>query len=346
MGIIRILLAIIVVIHHSNAPFRYIHLSAALAVQAFFVISGFYMTLVLKEKYINRNNSYFLFIFNRFLRIYPTYWLILIITIVLSYFWFYNGFQSGFRIYQSHYHYSQNGIFLYAGPIDILRDFTILFRSDYLQINENLRQQLLLGQAWTLIVELLFYLAAPFIVKRIRVIIPLFLVSLSLHFLIGHYTLIHNFPMTESFFPAVLFYFLLGSLSFYLYKTIEKRSISRKISFSITAGFVFLTVIYGYLPAQQIFYIIALSLAIPFIFLYSKKNKFDRLIGELSYPLYLSHTTVFLAISNSPLKSLDRSRIGILTIIMSIAVSVLIVQYFEKYIESWRQSKFKQNKNL
>ncbi|MDE2026612.1 MAG: acyltransferase, partial [Patescibacteria group bacterium] len=183
MGIIRLLLAIFVVIHHSYPPFGYIHLNATLAVQAFFVISGFYMTLILKEKYINKNGSYFLFISNRFLRIYPTYWLILLITIGLSYFWFYSGQQSEFGYYQQFYHYSKNSLFLYANPLDILRDITLLFRFDYLQLNDDLHQYLLLGQAWTLVVELLFYAIAPFIVKRIRIIIPLFFISLGLHYL-------------------------------------------------------------------------------------------------------------------------------------------------------------------
>jgi len=54
------------------------------AVQVFYIISGFYMSLVLNEKYINKNNSYKLFITNRLLRLYPTYWVVLLLTLTCS----------------------------------------------------------------------------------------------------------------------------------------------------------------------------------------------------------------------------------------------------------------------
>ena len=77
MGILRILLAISVVLSHSSSIFRVSFVGGPLAVQAFFIISGFYMSLILNEKYIGVNNSYKLFISNRFLRLYPMYWVIL-----------------------------------------------------------------------------------------------------------------------------------------------------------------------------------------------------------------------------------------------------------------------------
>ena len=85
MGILRYLLAITVVIAHSKALLGLTFVGSEIAVQAFYIISGFYMTLVLNEKYTGVNSSYFLFIKNRFLRLYPFYWLVLFLTILASF---------------------------------------------------------------------------------------------------------------------------------------------------------------------------------------------------------------------------------------------------------------------
>ncbi len=69
MGIIRTLLALGVLIGHSKAGFVLPLPGGMMAVQAFYIISGFYMGLVLTEKYSKKENGYSLFITNRFLRI-------------------------------------------------------------------------------------------------------------------------------------------------------------------------------------------------------------------------------------------------------------------------------------
>lgn len=51
MGLIRILLAISVIASHSDALFGFNFVGGGLAVQAFFMISGFYMALILSGKY-------------------------------------------------------------------------------------------------------------------------------------------------------------------------------------------------------------------------------------------------------------------------------------------------------
>lgn len=54
MGVLRLILAVSVILNHSPialAPWRPL-VPGDLAVQAFFVISGFYMSLVLSTKYL------------------------------------------------------------------------------------------------------------------------------------------------------------------------------------------------------------------------------------------------------------------------------------------------------
>src|ERR1700761_979235 len=83
MGLIRFLLACGVVLCHTSAIMGYTPLSGALAVQCFFIISGFYMAMVLAEKYNGKGSTY-LFYTNRALKIYPIYWVCLILLIIWS----------------------------------------------------------------------------------------------------------------------------------------------------------------------------------------------------------------------------------------------------------------------
>src|SRR5262245_48480055 len=80
MGMVRVALAMAVVLWHLPLP-SYKFLSGGLAVQAFFIISGFYMALVLNGKYKDVG----LFYSNRLLRLFPTYFVMVALTIVAVY---------------------------------------------------------------------------------------------------------------------------------------------------------------------------------------------------------------------------------------------------------------------
>jgi len=70
VGSIRLLLALAVVFSHATAC-GISMVPGHVAVQAFFIVSGFYMSLILNEKY--KNCSVLVFYSNRFLRLFPTY---------------------------------------------------------------------------------------------------------------------------------------------------------------------------------------------------------------------------------------------------------------------------------
>jgi peptidoglycan/LPS O-acetylase OafA/YrhL len=72
-GAWRFLLAVLVAISHLWGGM--IHGPAAYAVWGFFVLSGFLMTYVLRNKYGIESTGLKSFAFNRFLRIFPLYWI-------------------------------------------------------------------------------------------------------------------------------------------------------------------------------------------------------------------------------------------------------------------------------
>src|SRR5258705_9507951 len=82
MGLMRFLLAMAVVVGHmaSSMDTAYALIPGTLAVEVFFSISGFYMSLILTGKYHDRTTFYV----NRFLRLYPVY----LIVSVATWLWF------------------------------------------------------------------------------------------------------------------------------------------------------------------------------------------------------------------------------------------------------------------
>jgi len=72
MGLIRLFLAMSVVIWHSGGVAGWFPYNGTACVILFFIISGFYMTLILNKKYLGPG-SRMLFWKNRFYRLWPSF---------------------------------------------------------------------------------------------------------------------------------------------------------------------------------------------------------------------------------------------------------------------------------
>jgi len=75
MGILRTILAIAVVVYHSYKIFGLRMCGGQVAVETFYMISGFYMALILNEKYVGKG-SYKKFISSRFFIKFTVYWFV------------------------------------------------------------------------------------------------------------------------------------------------------------------------------------------------------------------------------------------------------------------------------
>ena len=78
MGWMRFLLAVAVVFHHSTTPGNIPLVDGHQAVRLFYIISGFYMALILGKKYPLNRQGLWIFYTNRAARIFPVYWVVLI----------------------------------------------------------------------------------------------------------------------------------------------------------------------------------------------------------------------------------------------------------------------------
>lgn len=355
MGLIRLLLAISVITAHSDPLFGLNFIGGQIAVEIFFMISGFYMALVLTEKY-NKKSDYKLFISNRCLKIYPTYWLILILCFA-------------YRIILSLTHPNSPDIFAFFDPdyhlnpisflILLIPNFTILgldwnlflrlnpvtgsliFTSNFRQFQPPLYDFNLIVQAWTLSLELFFYFLAPFLNRfKTRYLLLIMSLSLGLRLFLYSQGLNHD-PWTYRFFPTELIFFLSGILMYRIYRYLKTKDV-KKISTLIFAFYFSFLFYYQFLPherTKQIFIFLLSFVAIPFIFNLFKHNKIDRFIGELSFPVYICHfliIDIFTHFTNLPHQFLS------LTVtVVSIIFSILILELLVKPIDHYRQSRIK-----
>jgi peptidoglycan/LPS O-acetylase OafA/YrhL len=195
-------------------------------------------------------------------------------------------------------------------------------------------QFLFVPQAWTLGVELLFYLMAPVLVRsKLPVLLGVAAASFALRAWLFHHGLKFD-PWTYRFFPAELGFFLVGSTGYRAYRHISDNKLFKPI-YGACALAVTLTALVAYQwsgggKATALYFLIVAA-AIPLIFLYTKRNAIDRFIGDLSYPVYISQFLVFGILGHFT------SVTGIHAAIATIAFSVLILITVDHPVDRIRQ---------
>lgn len=347
MGLLRLLFALSIVIFHIGGVLGYYLLNREVAVLSFFIISGFYMALVLERKYVKKNKEYLLFITNRFLRIYPLYLLILAITVLftLAKFLFPIGTPDNAILhYVNNYAGNPHGFIFLDITNVILRNLTLIITTDYLGVDSRAAGYLIIPQAWTLQIELLFYLVIPFIIWRnIKVLVGVVIAFLLLFFYLQHFQATAQYNLALVFLHHLL-YFLLGIISFYLFRFIEHKNISRAFLKYIFIFYLIYLLAYNSLTLPFNFtfdttlnflHYIIFTAVLPFIFLYSQKNKLDQILGELSYPIYISHILIIKIVSNSFLA--EKPFAGLIAIALTLIVSIGLIRFIEMPIEVYRQ---------
>lgn len=358
MGLLRLLFAVSVLSAHTGPLFGLSLIGGKIAVQAFFIFSGFYMALILNEKYIKKRKSFKLFITNRILRIYPTYLIVLLATVIISYIFFIQGSSSKFDLYKQFQIPANPFLLMYLVFINcfILGMDTVMFlglnvihhsvffTNDYLGLQPQLYDFLFVPQAWTLSLEFMFYCMAPFLVKR-KTWVILMIIGLSILLRIYLYFLgLHREPWTNRFFPTELPFFLVGILAYRVYSSIKKKNIHLLPRASYIILIIF-TIIYSFIPVSfgnyfdslQWGYLGTLLLSIPFIFQLTRKSYVDRIFGMLSYPVYISHIfvsdlLVHFGQGSAKLFSLE-------TVLLTLLVSAMLIIFIENPINKYRQRK-------
>ena len=348
-GIYRLILAILVMVTHIGG----VEVYAGLAVWGFFMLSGFLITGVLNRRYSFSKSGLIEFAWSRALRLYPTYWLSLIITWLT------------FKILPGHVDplaLNESLAMPNTWPDQLAGVFII--GNTFLGLG---RPELALSpSAWAIDVEITLYLlAAVWVSKRainawrtVVVCMGLFpLCWFAGKWLVrsGHLEIAGQ--LSYSFIIAALLPFSVGAALWHYRHVFSKIRASRVrlvlagIMLVGCASFVNqISVTLAYLVSLPILAIVTSMLA--GIKTQRRFRQIDSFLGNMSYPVYLIHWTcgliivdLFAKIENNGVYQFSESGIILFSIVgfclvttITIILSALIAAVFEEPIERHRRT--------
>lgn len=351
MGYLRILLALVVATGHLQSQIfdasssTIISVGPVVAVKLFFVISGFYMAMVFGNYPTAAS-----FFASRAARLYPIYWIVVVLCIAATavhkspsippflYLSFWSDVQRPLPLM---IYWLSNlsfigldlGIFLcqhfVGGGVELSLAQDAVCKGSGLVIDTNIVQP-----AWTLALEVYFYLMVPFLARsKTRTSAWLALVSFVIALGIAFF---HNRnPWYRSFFPAELYLFLAGFISFRL-----RQSIPKLLGYSCATATVLTVLAYQHLPfldwsdpaGLNILLYLIFAAALPVLFSAGFRLPLERIIGDLSYPVYIGHALTESVIYTAQLHS--RWHLGLhqwialnLSAVLLVAAGLLLVTW-------------------
>jgi peptidoglycan/LPS O-acetylase OafA/YrhL len=357
MGILRLVLAFSVIASHVGPILGLNFLGGSLAVQSFFIISGFYMSVVLNEKYIGEKKAFKLFVGNRLLKLFPAYYFVLLLTILTSIIIYNLSDYQSYPVFDNYISANPNVpslIYLLLTHVLILGQDMVMFMgvdidsgslfftSNFWNTSPPLYSFLFVPQAWSLGLELLFYFVAPYILRRkFKIILYIIAGSVLLRYFLFYNLGLQNDPWTYRFFPTELAFFLLGSISYQLYKFVRQIAIPAYASWLVFSTIMSLIIVYSFLHGMpsaifqfswlDILFFTFFVISIPLLFKYFKGKRYDNMIGDLSYPVYLTHLLVARICNYSGVRSLQSGfAIAVISVILSCIINFLIAKPIKK----------------
>ena len=335
MGLLRLFLALSVIAGHAQATiFGFNGIGAWYAVNTFFIISGFYMAMVLNEKH--KTTRPFSFYKSRALRLFPSYLIGVCFALVVSIKEILPFFEH-LTLLSKFYYVFQN-LFVFG------QDFSYLLCAKSISLQCASPVDMTINPpAWSLAVELGFYLIAPFVLrsekKTFYFIIFGCVYLLSLNGLnlpsdsINPFRTMDLSTLNYFFYPSSFIFFGGGAMSYHLSK--------RKNEPRYFAAIVLVTALSFTQTVMPFWHLIFISMSIPVLFNYTKNNRIDRFIGYLSYPAYILHFPLIVYIkplTTTHPKLFNFIGFGTWVAIISCILGTLVYFTIEKRINVYRDS--------
>ena len=357
MGCLRTTLAILVVLFHAGglgAPELPLP-NGRLAVQMFYVVSGFYMCLILNEKYRGAGTTW-LFYSNRVLRLWPPILLvnllILLQFLVMGEAYLFRlraglgdtlALLAGFELTTLAYLAAVNLLVLGQDSlwfIGIDTTGALVFAPFPDHPAHNGSSFSLNHPLFTVAIEAAFYLVSPFVLRRgWRLVLGLAGLGALYHLglrALGLYGVAWSYHL---FLSAAYFYFL-GATSYYLYRKLRDRGLldllagHRRLTIAgLGLGLAVMHLLALHAPVAGLLMAPVLVLLIPVLFHESRASVGDRLIGELSFGVYLVHYPLLLLLRDP----LSPAALGIAGCLLSLAAATVLHLALERPIDRWRQ---------
>lgn len=325
-----------VLVAHAQVPLPWFSgLAPWAAVNAFYVVSGFYMALVLNEKYAVPADNLTFYI-NRFLRLYPAFLVGLALAIGFNLIWAHDWTRGVLPtlspIGKAYFLFSNFTMF----GLDITRVWCFPANShgcvypDLINLNVP---------SWTISVEIAFYCIAPFILRSLhRVIIFTLLgaVYLAGVEMLVSYGIIPSGSARPGghelryFSPlAAMVFFGLGAMAYHV-RTAKNVA---PLNYVLALLAVFVMMQSGtYLPWWAA---VLLAGAAPILFDLTRNNRLDRAIGELSYPVYILHYPILLGLLATYGNGVWTT---VAVVVITLILSAIVYYVIDRPVDQWRSA--------
>ncbi len=335
-GYYRFFLASLVLLSHTGITLHGLNFGVS-AVVSFYILAGFVVSHLFAKIFVSVQAPYFLFYYERALRIFPLYLFISLLTLIFV------------------------GITQYGEPTynftAIINNILIIPLNYYMLIDNSILQEpkwWLIPPAWSLGVELQAYLFLPFILHFKPVKIILATASLFI-FLMANIGILHTDYFGYRLLPGVLFMFILG-ISIHNRTSQESKADLFDSYFPIFV-YVILLFLMITLSMQKMLHtpfiretILGILIGLPLISHMAKRQSslpLNHFIGNLSYGLFLSHFLAIWMIDNYAWA--DRSShpgfYFALLFAISVTISLLGLFLIERKIQHYRFNFFNKEKN-
>ncbi|WP_223456468.1 MULTISPECIES: acyltransferase family protein [unclassified Pseudomonas] len=268
MGAYRLLLAVLVAVSHMGKTFMGLN-PGVIAVISFLIISGFVMTSLIERNY-KAPEKVGLFYLDRALRLYPQFLFYFAVSCAVIYFLLPGTPQAAELTLRN-----------IAASLAIVPLGFYMFGA---------AGSWILPPAWSLGLEMCFYLVIPFlIIYRARGVA--FALSVVV-FMVACLGFINTDLYGYRLLPGVLFMFLCGS---YLYKA-QPKDLAIAAGTAVAAALMFAAIMAGWIERRPFNAEVTagIALGVPAVYLLTKLkyHRIDEFLGNISYGVFLNHYVV------------------------------------------------------
>lgn len=295
LGPLRFILASFVIMFHLTSQVPNI---GQLSVNFFYVISGYLITLILNETYKRKSKA---FAINRFLRLYPTYYFFATISLLFAFVPISGATTASFHPSWV----AQQGVMDWLGNLFI---FPWAFVTDYavvsiphFMVSESFRFRLI-PSTWSIAVEITcYFILWAFSARKLSFAIMTFILAVAAHIVV-HYSSLTSEYAYAPFFVALL-PFSMGSIGYFISSSIEKKITNiianQTLQYFILLFIVTIFVLNWHASTHSLnfyssfeYYINNIIAMIAVMSMHKSQlngsiSKISKLLGDLSYPLFL-----------------------------------------------------------
>jgi peptidoglycan/LPS O-acetylase OafA/YrhL len=307
------------------------------AVCGFFILSGYWISLMYEKKYSLKENKITVFYISRLWRIFPMFYFFSIVGVFVT-LKFYPDFPSVIM------------------SLDFWPKISA-FSSNLFILGNAFPKHRILGPSWSLEVEILFYLLFPFIALLIKKNKLNVIILTSLFFFISVYIILNYKTQFEYNGLPYIFLFLFGVLVYH-YKLIFPKKLE-VFSAAVFILILFFNYTLSYLHHALMedgtyFNFVTLLLvvfSIPTLInsVYIKTNPKDKILGDLSFIVYLCHwvwiEAYYVIILDHP-SSFVKFGYAIIIFFITAITSYVAYFYLDRPIEKKRHAWVNSRKNI